>query len=103
MWHAQPTRLTVRFIRPPGTPQDHSEPDAVAQIDLRTDGTAFIHAAKSHPPLSVRDWRELVRMLRRDWGVVRVEADRNGDEFKVPTERADLPTEPVDKLASDAS
>lgn len=78
----------MRFIRPPGSPEQHSEPDAVCQVDLRTDGSAFIHAAKSHPPLTVRDWRELVRALRRDWGVVRVEADRHGEGFEVQTERA---------------
>ena len=102
MWHAQPTRLTMRFIRPPGTPQDHSEPDAVAQVDLRTDGTAFIHAAKSHPALSVKDWRGLVRVLRRDWGVVRIQADRHGLEFTVPTERVELSTKTVDKAGTEA-
>ena len=88
MWHAQVTRLTVRFICPPGTPEDHSEPQAVAQVDLRTDGSAFIHAAKSHPPLTVRNWRELVRMLREDYGVRRIDADRVGREFTIPATRA---------------
>lgn len=88
MWHAQPTRLTMRFIRAPGSPAQHSEPDAVCQVDLRTDGSAFIHAAKSHPPLTVKEWRDLVRVLRKDWAVVRIEADRNGLEFTTPTARA---------------
>jgi len=76
MWHAQPTRLTLRFIRPPGAYAKRSEPDAIAQVDLRTDGTAFVHAAKTHPPLSAVEWRGLVRLLRSDWGVVRVEYER---------------------------
>lgn len=97
MWHAQPTRLTMRFIRPPGRPEQHSEPDAVCQVDLRTDGSAFIHAAKTHPPLTIRDWRELLRMLKRDWGVQRIEADRHGAEFKASAERVELPTVSVDK------
>lgn len=88
MWHAQATHLTVRFIRPPGTPQGHDEPDAIAQVDLRTDGLAFIHGAKTYPPITRRDWIELARMLVRDYGARRIEADIGGDLFKADAERA---------------
>ena len=87
MWHAQPTRLTLRFIRPPGTPLDHSEPDAICQVDLRTDGLAFIHAAKTHPPLSSTDWRNLIRLLAKDYGVTKVEGDVGGNKLSLNTGR----------------
>lgn len=87
MWHAQATRLTVRFIRPPGTPAAHSEPDAMAQVDLRTDGLAFIHAAKTHPPITRRDWFELARMLVREYGATRVEGDIGGGLFVIDADR----------------
>jgi hypothetical protein len=87
MWHAQPTRLTLRFIRPPGSFEGRSEPDAVAQVDLRSDGTAFVHAAKTHPELSVSEWRGLVRLLRRDWGVTQVEYERRLQRSTLPVSR----------------
>lgn len=87
MWHAQATRLTVRFIRPPGTPEKHSPPDAIAQVDLRTDGLAFIHAAKTHPPISRLDWVALARMLVQDHGARRVEGDIDGELFAVDAGR----------------
>lgn len=87
MWHAQPTRLTLRFIRPPGSFGARSEPDAIAQVDLRSDGTAFVHAAKTHPQLTIGEWRGLVRLLRRDWGVVCVEYERGQQLAALPVGR----------------
>jgi hypothetical protein len=92
MWHFEEievkSRLVVgRFVRPPGHPDKHTPPDAVVSANI--DGTSvFLFAAKSHPQLSVREWRDLVRQLRKRYGVTVVTADREGRDFNCPTDRA---------------
>lgn len=79
MWHAErlsPDMVALRFVRPPGHPSKRSPPDAVAMARLNPDTTAFLFLAKAHPPLSLVEWRSLGDLLRRDFDVTRINADR---------------------------
>ena len=81
MWHAQTTRLTVRLYDQGATYAEKAPFRAVAQVDLRGNGVAYIHAALADGrPVSASEWRSLARMLRDDWGVMRIESDRHGKQ-----------------------
>lgn len=89
MWHLQPTRLTARFFEL-GSYEERSEPHVIAQVDLRTDGTAFIHAAMRSDGLriSTSQWRELARQLREQHGVRVIQAERDHEVVTWQTSRA---------------
>lgn len=87
-WHLQPTRLTARLFASDegqGGFGAREEPIASVQIDLHCDGGAYLHAAmRRGEPGTPRDWRELVRCIRRAYSVTHVDyehkrADSNHD------------------------
>jgi hypothetical protein len=87
MWHAQVTSLTLRLYNEPGGYAKRDPFDAVMQVEMLGDGVAFIHAA--HGQISLRQWRALARLLRRDHGVTNIQADRHGKDAAYNPDRAD--------------
>ena len=88
MWHLQPTRLTARMYEH-GSYDERSEPHVIAQVDLRTDGTAFIHAAMRSDGLSITtgQWRHLARQLKESHGVKLIQAERDHEVVTWQTSR----------------
>lgn len=89
MWHLQPTRVTARCFTAGGSYENRDSPQVIAQVDLRSDGTAFIHAAMSRDGVAITPalWRELARVLHRQ-GVTRIEWEHKGRHADVATDRA---------------
>ncbi len=79
-WHLQPTRLTARLFSASKSFEDRDPPDVIAQVDLTADGRAYIHATMSRQDgaTPAGAWRELVRQLRRVFGVARVDYEHKG-------------------------
>ena len=89
MWHAQITSLTVRLYDGAARYADKAPFVGVAQVELLGDGIAFIHGAlrSDGQPLSLRQWRDLGRLLRDDFGVLRIDAERSGQRISYDTIR----------------
>lgn len=84
-WHIQITRATARYFRDSSQPAEESfgarvSPDVLAQVDLTADGRAYIHATMSRADggTPAGAWRDLVRLLRRAFGVTRVDYEHKG-------------------------
>lgn len=92
MWHLQPTVLTGRAFTLGGSFDGRDEPQVIAQVHLRTDGLAFVHAtmARSDQWASVGLWRELARKLHLDYGVTVIEFEHKGHARRVDVERPGL-------------
>lgn len=86
MWKLQVTAVTARYFSEED-PAPYAEPDCVAQISFQTNGNAFIHGAKSHPPIPPMAWRQLGRKIRDEYGVTTIKADRLGSPLDEPTNR----------------
>ncbi len=90
MWHAQITSLTARLYDGPARYADKAPFIGVAQVELLGDGIAFLHGAlrSDGQPLTTRHWRDLGRLLRDEYGVLRIDAERNGERVSYDTLRA---------------
>jgi hypothetical protein len=88
MWHLQPTRFTARFFEH-GSYEERSEPYVIAQVDVRSDGTAFIHAAmrSDGQRISPSQWRDLARQLRENYNVKVIQAERDHEVVTWQTSR----------------
>ena len=83
-WHIQFTRATARYFRDSSQPAETSfaqrvSPDVIAQVDLNSDGKAYIHATMSRQDGSTAPgvWRQLARRLR-SFGVTVLDWEHKG-------------------------
>lgn len=99
-WHLQPTRLTARLFSASRSFEQRDPPDVIAQVDLTSDGHAYIHATMSRAdgatPASA--WRELVRKLK-GLGVRAVDWEHKGRTHAIDSARAWADTVAVDAPA----
>lgn len=98
-WHLQPTRLTARLFSTSKSFEGRDPPDVIAQVDLTSDGRAYIHATMSRQDggTPAGAWRDLVRLLRSAWGVTSVEWDHKRRASTVDTLRAWADTVQVER------
>lgn len=93
-WHIQFTRATARYFRDSSQPAETSfakrvSPDVIAQVDLTSDGKAYIHATMSRQDgaTALGVWRELARQLRA-FGVAVLDWEHNGKASSREAQRA---------------
>ncbi|MFG6457855.1 hypothetical protein [Roseateles sp. BYS96W] len=88
-WHIQPTRVTARLFGPGRSFEHRDPPDVIAQVDLTADGHAYIHATMSRQDggTPAGAWRELVRQLRRAFGVTRIDYEHKGRDGGLESDR----------------
>lgn len=94
MWHAQITSLTLRFYDR-GSYGEKSPYHATAQVEFLGDQAVFVHAAlrRDGAALNRQQWRALADLLRDQFGVKTIEAERHGRRVSWATEQEML-TEP---------
>lgn len=87
-WHLQPTRLTARFFSADRSFEQRDPPDVIAQVDLRADGSAYIHATMSRADGATKPgiWRDLARQLRA-FGVTALTWEHKGKDGNIQTSR----------------
>lgn len=80
MWHAQITSLTLRRLERPEDYDNFVPYTAVARVDFLARGEVFIHGFLRIDglPLTVRDWRDIGRLLHDRYGVVEIRGERKG-------------------------
>lgn len=78
MWHAEVISLTLRHYPPGGSYDERTPFIAVARVELLGEGVAFLHAALTVDgrPLRTSDWRNLARLLFREYGIQKLIASR---------------------------
>ncbi len=79
-WHAQITSLTIRGYEGDGSFDNHSPFVAIAQVEFLSPGVVFVHSflKSNSATLTKRDWINLNKLLREDFGVKEITADRHG-------------------------
>lgn len=93
-WHIQITRATARYFRDSKPAEDNYAervaPDAIAQVDMRGDGSAYLHATMSREDgsTSPRAWRDLARKLREAFGIKTLTYDHKQRASAHEAERA---------------
>lgn len=89
MWHLQNTRLTARWFAAGKSYEQRDPPDVIAQVDLRSDGTAYIHATMSRKDSTASPgiWRDLARQLRA-LGVTLLQWEHKGKSAAIDPHRA---------------
>lgn len=98
MWHLQSTRLTARLFNPGKGFEQRDPPEVIAQVDLTSDGHAYIHATMSRQEggTPAGAWRELARMLMTKFGVKVLEWEHSGRAAKIDPARAWAETRPAE-------
>lgn len=91
-WHAQITSLTLRGYDEPDGFARHLPFMAVAQVEFLSGGRCFIHGflRADGKPIEIAAWKALRRMLREEFGVTEILADRHGDDTSYDTAPAPL-------------
>lgn len=92
-WHAEVITLTLRRFEPGKSYANRNKFASVATCQILGGKKAFISGFLtdgSKGPINRRDWIELGRLLQRDYGVEKVEAERNGVEKDYDTGPAPL-------------
>lgn len=87
-WHAETSAFVLRFL-PDGA--QYGDPFVgIAFAKMLGPGVAFIEGAlrTDGRPLTIRDWRDLARLLRDDHGVITIKAMRDGEPVEYSTVRA---------------
>lgn len=89
-WHAQPTSLTLRLYFAEDGYSNKEEYLAVIQAELLGDGIAYLHAALCQDGLniSIKQWCELVILLRNRYGIDAVHIERHNKILIIPVSRA---------------
>lgn len=85
-WHAQVTGLTLRFYEGEDGFDARVPFQAVARVELIGSARAFVHAALRTDGLqiTISQWRKLAVLLREQFGVELIEAER-GEHREIVT------------------
>ena len=80
MWHAEVTELVLRDVVATEDFDGHIPYGAIATVNILDRTRAFIRGTlrRDGVELSLRDFRDIARKLRDDYGIETIEYDRKG-------------------------
>lgn len=87
MWHAQITELRLRQLASQQAYADREPYSAILTVRFLGDNAVFVESMLkvSGRALNRRDWFEIVGILREQYGVETIEAERHGRRVSWPT------------------
>jgi len=89
-FHLQPTRLTIRIYKNEGGYERREPFIGTAQVDLKSNGEAFIHAMHNREPLKPNTFRKVAMALAKEYGVTSIKWEHSGKDQEFETKPADL-------------
>ncbi len=89
-WHLQPTRLTLRFYENENGYENRKPFIGTAQIDLKSNGEAYVHAMKNDRPVSRATLRQIANELVTKYNVTKIKWEHSEKDQEFDTRPADL-------------
>lgn len=90
MWHAEVTELVLREVVCLDDFDGHVPYGAIATVNILDRTRAFIRGTlrRDGRDLTPKDFRDIARKLRDEYGILVIEYDRKGRVKAIPTGRA---------------